>query len=80
MNTRTDTRLPGGAINRVQPRNGNSSSILKSPISVYGQPGRMRKVFPGMWTLDHTEKEEESFSGNGTSFGDLGQVVLPFGI
>lgn len=61
--------IPGGPIHTVTPRNGNPSFILKSPTSVYGQPGRMREVFPSAWTTDHTKREKETAQA-----GDLGQV------
>lgn len=51
MHTSTDSHIyifflhiiPGGTRNTPKPRNGNSSSVLKSPIPVYGQPNGMRK-------------------------------------
>lgn len=60
-------------MNTLTARNRNSSSILKSPT-----PVRMRKAFLSVWTTNHTEREAESFRGNGLGLDTLGKSFYSF--
>lgn len=70
--------IPGGTINTPKPGSGNSSSTLKSPISVYRHKciGQSRHLH--MCGSPTTLKRRESFGGNAMCSGHLGQVLLLF--
>ena len=65
--------IPGSTTHILTLKSRNLSFILKSPIPPYGWPGQ--ETGPSAWTVDHAEKQTESFSGNCTDCGDFGQVL-----
>ena len=66
--------IPGSTTHMQTLKSRNLAFILKSPIPSYGRPGW--ETVSSAWTVDHAEKEKESFSGNRTDWRLWGSPVL----